>query len=301
MKLKDWFFLVLLSVIWGSAFMFTKVALRQLTPFMIVFGRLLLASIVLLVVCKIRKLKFPESRKTLFSMGFLGVINTVTPFLVIAWSQKFIDTATASILNATSPIFVMILAQFFTEDEKMTTNKAIGVLLGVAGIFVMVSPAINRSFDITNFGPFGMLCGTFFYAMAGIYAKRFKEYPSMVVAAISLLGGVIFMLPAFIIVDLPVISQLGLKTILAVSFLGLVCTSIAYLLYFSLISSSGATNALLVTLLIPVSAFVFGVTIMDEVVKPENIKGMILIGSGLLVIDGRFIRLPGPQRLFIRR
>jgi drug/metabolite transporter (DMT)-like permease len=295
MNLKDWLFLILLSIIWGSAFMFIKIALVELSPFMIVFVRLCIASVFLLMVCRIRKLKFPETPKEFLSLTFLGIVNTAAPFFLISWAQQFIDTATASILNATSPIFVMILAQFFTDDEKLSPNKIFGVLAGIAGIVVMVSPSLNQSFSLINVGPFGVLGGTFLYAVAGIYAKRFKYMASTMVSAMSLAGAVIVMLPLLVFVDMPDFTELHASTCLAVIALGMICTATAYLIYFRLIASSGATNALLVTLLIPVSAFVFSVTIMNETIKANDLKGMFLIGLGLLIIDGRFIKLPRPK------
>jgi len=210
--LKDWFWLIFLSVIWGSSFMFLKTALIELPPYFIVLFRLSIASVFLLSVCRLRQLGFPVSAQAWFSLGFLGIINTAAPFLAITWAQQYIDTATASILNATSPIFVMILAQFFTDDEKLSVNKIFGVLSGLAGIIVMVAPGLNNSFELVNLGPFGVLCGTFMYAAAGIYAKRFRLLPSTMVSAVSLLGGLIFMLPGLLFVEIPAFSTLHLKT-----------------------------------------------------------------------------------------
>lgn len=296
MTLKDWFLLIILSIIWGSSFMFLKIALVELSPFLIVFSRLVISAIFLTIVCKWRKLQFPQTPTTWLSLGFLGVINTAAPFLLISWAQQHIDTATASILNATSPIFVMILAQFFTDDEKLTVNKVFGVLAGIAGIAVMVSPSLGDNLRVANLGPFGILGGTFLYAVAGIYAKRFKLIPSTMVSAVSLIGGMVFMAPALLVVDIPNIAALSAKTWFAIGFLGMICTVAAYLIYFRLIAASGATNALLVTLLIPVSAFVFSVTIMNETIKATDIKGMMLIGAGLLIIDGRLLRFPALRR-----
>ncbi|MFZ5950529.1 MAG: DMT family transporter [Candidatus Rifleibacteriota bacterium] len=298
MALKDWFWLIFLSVIWGSSFMFLKTALIELPPYFIVLFRLSIASAFLLSVCRLRGLEFPVSARAWFSLGFLGIINTAAPFLAITWAQQYIDTATASILNATSPIFVMILAQFFTDDEKLSVNKIFGVLSGLAGITVMVAPGLVNKFELVNLGPFGVLCGTFMYAAAGIYAKRFRLLPSTMVSAVSLLGGLVFMLPGLLFVEFPAFATLHLKTWLSVIFLGMICTGTAYLIYFRLIASSGATNALLVTLLIPVSAFIFSVTIMNETIRNNDVYGMLLIGAGLLIIDGRLIRFPGVRRLW---
>lgn len=296
MNLKDWLLLIVLSVIWGSSFMFLKIALVELTPFLLVFLRLCLSSVFLLIVCKLRKLEFPDSAKTWLSLGFLGVINTAAPFFLISWAQQFIDTATASILNATSPIFVMILAQFFTDDEKLSLNKVLGVFAGICGIVAMVAPSLDSGLSLANIGPFGVLGGTFLYAVAGIYAKRFRLIPSTMVSAVSLAGGVLFMLPALFFVDSAVMATLSIKSWLAVAYLGLMCTVVAYLIYFRLIASAGATNALLVTLLIPVSALLFSVTIMNETLRTSDLAGMLLIGGGLLIIDGRLLRLPGATR-----
>lgn len=291
MKLKDWLLLAILSIIWGSSFIFIKIALREISPFMIVFTRLCLAFVFLLIICRIRGIKFPSSGRTILSLGFLGVINTSAPFFLISWAQQHIDTATASILNATSPVFVMVLAHFFTKDEKLTAHKVVGVLAGIAGVIVMVIPAWKPGASLSSIGPFAMLGATFLYAVASIFAKRFNGIPPVMIATVSLLGGILFLLPSLILSGLPRLSELDSNTYMSIAFLGIFCTAIAYLIYFKILSSAGATNVLLVTLLIPISTLILSTTILNETLKGNDIKGMMLIFAGLLIIDGRITKM----------
>ncbi|NLF95210.1 MAG: DMT family transporter [Candidatus Riflebacteria bacterium] len=289
MQNKDWFWLIILSIIWGSAFMFIKIALRELSPFMIVFGRLVASAVIMLLACRVAGAQLPSERKLWLSLGFLGVVNTALPFFLVAWAQQHIDTATASILNATSPVFVMILAHFFTADEKLTMRKIAGVSLGIAGIVVMVLPSITNGIVLAGMAQAAMLGATFNYAVGGIYARRFKSLHPMVVSGISLLGASIFLSPGLLYFDLPALAGLHLKTFMAVAVLAVFCTGAAFIIYYRVIASAGATNALLVTLMIPVSALLFGVFLMGEQLKIYDVFGMLLIFSGLLIIDGRIL------------
>ncbi|PKL44240.1 MAG: EamA family transporter [Candidatus Riflebacteria bacterium HGW-Riflebacteria-1] len=290
MKNKDWLWLIILSIIWGSAFMFIKIGLRELSPFIMVFGRLAVSALFMLIGCRIIGATMPSDRRIWLSLGLLGVVNTALPFFLVAWAQQHIDTATASILNATSPVFVMILAHFFTDDEKLTLRKLIGVSAGVAGIVVMVLPSLTHGIVLAGMAQAAMLGATFNYAIGGIYARKFKLLHPMVVSSISLLGASLFLAPGLLYFDVPALSALHMQTIFAVAMLAFFCTGVAFIIYYRVIASAGATNALLVTLMIPVSALFFGVFLMGEQLKIYDIIGMLLIFSGLLIIDGRFMQ-----------
>ncbi|OGK06818.1 MAG: hypothetical protein A2W80_08110 [Candidatus Riflebacteria bacterium GWC2_50_8] len=290
MQNKDWFWLILLSIIWGSSFMFIKIGLRELSPFIMVFSRLVVSAIFMFIGCRIVGAALPADRRVWLGLGFLGVVNTALPFFLVAWAQQHIDTATASILNATSPVFVMILAHFFTDDEKLTMRKVIGVSAGIAGIVVMVLPSITHGIVLAGMAQAAMLGATFNYAVGGIFARRFKALHPMVVSAISLLGASLFLSPGLLKFDLPALADLQLLTIFAVSMLAIFCTGVAFLIYYRIIAAAGATNALLVTLLIPVSALFFGVFLMGEQLKTYDVIGMLLIFSGLLIVDGRIMQ-----------
>lgn len=308
MQNKDWVWLIILSVIWGSAFMFIKIGLRELSPFMLVFARLAVSALLMLLLCRMVGAKFPAERKLWLSLGLLGVVNSGLPFLLVAWAQQHIDTATASILNATTPVFVMTLAHFFTDDEKLTLRKVLGVGAGILGVIVMVLPSIINGIVLAGMAQVAMLGATLNYAIGGIYARSFKALHPMVVSGISLLGASLFLSPGLLYFDVPSLSEIHAPTVFAVAMLAFFCTGVAFIIYYRVIASAGATNALLVTLLIPVSALLFGVFLMGEQLKAYDIIGMLLIFSGLLVIDGRFLKynrgkpqnegpgnLPGPS------
>ena len=296
MQNKDWFWLIILSIIWGSAFMFIKIGLRELSPFMIVYSRLVASAVIMLLACRVVGAVLPAERKLWLSLGFLGVVNTALPFFLVAWAQQYIDTATASILNATSPVFVMILAHFFTADEKLTLRKIAGVSLGISGIVVMVLPSITHGIVLAGMAQAAMLGATFNYAVGGIYARRFKSLHPLVVSGISLLGASLFLSPGLLYFDLPALAGLHVKTFMAIAMLAVFCTGAAFIIYYRIIASAGATNALLVTLMIPVSAMFFGVFFMGEQLKIYDILGMLLIFSGLLIIDGRILACIGGRQ-----
>ncbi len=289
MRTRDWLWMIVLSMIWGSAFMFIKIALRELTPFWLIFIRMNIAATFMVGVCLLMKIPFPTGWRNWLSIGFLGVVNTGLPFYLISWAQQFVDSSTASILNATSPVFVMILAHFLTDDEKLTVRKVAGVMTGIAGIVVMVWSSISNGIVLAGMAQVAILGGTFNYALAGIYARRFRNMPSIMVSAVSLVGALIFLTPGLLLTTPPDLAAIKPLTWFAVAMLAIFCTGIAYIIYFRIIATAGATNALLVTLMIPVSAMILASLVLGETLKNNDIAGMVLIFSGLLIIDGRIL------------
>lgn len=295
MKLSDWLLVGLLSMIWGSAFLFIKMGLADLSPYLLVFSRVLLGALLLLAVCLARRIPLPQGRAQWQSLAFLGVINCTIPFVLVAWAQQHLTTGTASILNATTPVFVMVLAHFLTEDEKLTTPRLVGVLLGFLGIIVMMWPSLKDGFQLRGWGQLAMLGATFHYSLSGIYAKRFKGISSVWVSAVSLLAAAALLLPVVLYTGVPSLSAIRGQTFFAVAMLGVFCTGIAFMLYYRLLQDVGATNVLLVTLLIPVSALFISAFFLHERIELTDWAGMACIFSGLLVIDGRVFGSNTPQ------
>lgn len=181
----------------------------------------------------------------------------------------------------------MILAHFFTDDEKLTRFKVIGVSAGILGIIAMVYPSMQKGIVLAGFAQMAVLGATFNYAVAALFARRFRQIHSMVVTAVSLFGAAVACLPGLFFFKAPDFAQIHINTWFAVGMLSIFCTGIAYLIYFSVIASAGATNGMLVTLMIPVSALMISAFIMGETLKFNDIAGMLLIFSGLIIIDGR--------------
>ncbi len=291
MGLLEWSLLIALSVLWGASFFFAKVAVVELPPLTLVFCRVGLAAAVLLVLVKFSTHQMPNDRKTWFSFFTMGFLNNLLPFSLIFWGQTHIASGLASILNATTPLFTVVLAHLLTADEKMTGNRLSGVLLGLLGVSIMLGPTVFAGFQLNLVAQFAVLAAACSYAFAGIYGRRFSAQPPLITATGQVSATTLMMLPLIIIVDhpwtLPAPSSATLGSVIA---LALLCTALAYLIYFRLLASAGATNLLLVTFLIPVSAILLGSVFIGERLLANQFGGMLLIGLGLAAIDGRVFK-----------
>jgi len=291
MGLREWALLVLLSVIWGGSFFFNEVALTAFGPFTVVFGRVSLAAAALLVYISIRGYELPKSKRVWGAFIIIGAINNTIPFSLIVWGQTHIDGGLASILNATTPLFTVVLAHFLTVDERMTPAKVAGILLGIIGVAVLIGPGSLQAIDGPVLGKLAILGASLTYGLAGIFGRRMSGYPPSVAATGMLICASLMTLPMMLVLEAPMQATPSLAAIGAVIGIALICTSAAYLLYFHILAKAGATNLLLVTFLIPATALMLGVTILGEPFTINALIGLGLILSGLAAIDGRIIRL----------
>ena len=282
--------LILLSILWGASFFFMKVALAELPTFTIVFSRVCIASLALLVLIKVINLDFPVGIKIWRTFFIMGFINNLVPFSLLVWGMTEIASGLAAILNAMTPFFTILVAHFMTSDEQISTNKVVGVLLGLVGVVVLIGADALGGFSASLLAMLACLGAAFSYALAAIFGRQFKRLglqPSVgafgQVTASSLL-----LLPVVIIVDSPwTLAMPGINTWLSIIALGLGSTALAYLLYFRILATAGATNIALVTLLVPISAILLGWLILGESLLANHFIGMAIIISGLLAIDGR--------------
>ncbi len=298
MGATEWLLLILLSILWGGAFLFGKVAVAELRPFTVVLGRVGLAALALLLIVRISGLRMPATPGAWAPFFALGLLNNIVPFSLIFWGQTQIASGLAAILNATTPLFGVVLAHLLTRDERLTAPRLAGVLLGLAGVAVIVGPAALHGGGLNLLAQLAVLGAALSYGCAGIYGRRFRGTPPLVTAAGQVTASALMILPVALLVDRPWQSAMpGAATWGALVGLALLGTAGAYVLYFRILATAGATNALLVTLLIPVSALLLGAAVLGEAVEPRQIAGMALIGLGLAVIDGRplaWLRRPAP-------
>jgi drug/metabolite transporter (DMT)-like permease len=228
------------------------------------------------------------------SILLLALLNNALPFTLFGWSQTHIASGLAAILNATTPVWGVLVAHGFTGDERLTRRKLAGVLLGFGGVATMVGPALLASVHGAVLAELACVAATLCYAVAGVYARRFKALgiaPESVATG-QLTASAMIMLPIALLVDRPwLIAPPPLSAWAALVALALLCSAAGYVLYFRLIDSAGATNALLVTLLVPPTAIVLGVLFLGEVIAPREIAGMALIAAGLAAIGGRLLGL----------
>jgi drug/metabolite transporter (DMT)-like permease len=287
MRPIEWILLGLLSIIWGCSFFFIAVALRGFHPFTLVFIRVAVAAPVLLIVVRMSGVRFRSGLKVWIGYLILGALNNAIPFSLIAWGETRISSGSAAIFNATTPIFAGIIAHFFTTDEKLSVRNLIGMLVGFLGVYLMMSPELTGGLSWRGFGQAAVLGAALMYAIAGIYAKRFKADPPLVTAAGMLVASSLLMFPLALAIDSPWLARPPLAAVGAVVALAVVGTALAYVLFFRVLAAAGAVNVLLVTFLVPIGAVILGATILKEVIRWEELAGMGLIFLGLIAIDGR--------------
>jgi len=290
MSKYEWLLLIILSIVWGGSFFFVGVAVEALPPLTIVALRVSLATIALLAVVYFSGLRMPTNPKILVAFIFMGILNNVIPFTLIVWGQTHIASGLASILNATTPLFTIVAAHFLTKDEKMTNNKIVGVIIGFAGVVIMLGHEALGGLGDSVFAQLAVLAAAISYSLAGIYGRRFAQsgIKPVVTATGQVTASSLLLIPLAVFYDKPfALPMPGIEIWLAILGLALISTAFAYILYFRILSTAGATNLLLVTLLIPVSAILLGTVILGEQLELRHMLGMGLISIGLLSMDGR--------------
>lgn len=288
MGAAEWLLLIALSVIWGGSFFFGKLAVREVPPFTIVLGRVGLAAVILNVLLLMKGGRIPRDPRLLLSFLVMGALNNLVPFSLIFWGQTRIASGLASILNATTPFWTVALAHFLTRDEPLTANRLGGVLLGLAGVVVMVGPSVLGDLGANGVAQIAVLGAALCYALAAIFGRRLGGIPPLTAAAGQLAASTLMAFPLALAIDKPWnLLPLSLVSWGALIGLALLCTAVAYIIYFRILATAGATNLLLVTFLIPVSSLLLGVTILGETLETGQLIGMALIGLGLAAIDGR--------------
>ncbi|MEZ5648893.1 MAG: DMT family transporter [Alphaproteobacteria bacterium] len=293
MTLQEWGLLLALSVLWGGSFFFAGIAIKELPPFTIVALRVSIAAIALHAILALQGMRLSTNGAVWRSFLVMGISNNVIPFSLIVWGQSHIASGLAAILNATTPLFTVVVAHLSTPDEKMSARRLLGTIIGFTGVTIMIGRTAISSIGMAPFDLLAQLAclgAAISYAIAGVYGRRFKVLgiPPLMTATGQVTCSSLILIPLMLMVDRP--WHLALPegyTIAALLGLALLSTALAYILYFKILSTAGATNLLLVTFLIPVTAIMLGVFVLGENLALQHLIGMGLIGMGLAAIDGR--------------
>jgi len=293
MSLSQWGLLVFLSLLWGGSFLFVGMAVHDLPPLTLVLARVGLAALALLPVVYAIKLRLPTELRAWQPFLVMSLLNNIIPFLLIVRGQREIASGLASVLNATTPLFAVIIAHVFTTDEKLTAPKLAGVLTGIAGVSILVGPEAMFGQPANLFGMVLILGAACSYGFSALWGRRFKETPPLVTATSQLICSTAILLPLALVIDRPwaLLALPKTSAILAVIGLAFLSTALAYIVFFRIMAISGPTNTMLVTLLIPVSAIAFGTVFLGEVLLPRHIAGALVIGTALVILDGRVFNL----------
>lgn len=290
MSALEWGMLLALATVWGGSFFFNEVAVRDLPVLSVVVGRVALAALILMAILRLRGERLPRGRRIWIAFACMGLMNNALPFSLIVWGQQHIASGVASILNAATPLFTVLLAHVLTRDERMTGGKITGVLIGLAGVAVMIGVGALRDLGVHVAAQLMCLMAAVSYALAGIFGRRFRGMgvSPMATATGQVIASSLILLPLALIVDRPWgLAPPGVAAIGALIGVATLSTALAYTLYFRILATAGATNLLLVTFLVPASAILLGTLILGEVLLLRHMMGMALIGAGLAAIDGR--------------
>jgi drug/metabolite transporter (DMT)-like permease len=293
MPAVDWVLLIILAILWGGSFFFMAIALRELPPLTAVALRIGIGAALLAMLSLVVRQPLRLGLNIFLSFMVMGALNNVVPFALIGWALRDIPSGLAAILNATTPLFTVVVAHAATLDEKITVPRSIGLLIGFAGVVVMVGRSALINLNAPLSAQLLCLAAAFCYALAGVYGRRFRRLgiTPIQTAAGQLMASTILIVPLAVAVDCPCDLHLpSLAGSLAILAAGALSTALGYVLYFRILSSAGATNLLLVTFLIPVSAVGLGTIVLHEPIDTNEIAGMALIGLGLASIDGRLFR-----------
>ena len=290
MSTRAWLLLLLLSVLWGGSFFFVGVAVAEVPPLSIVAARVGLAAAVLWATLPMLGVGPPRGLRAWLSVAAMGLFNNALPFSLIVWAQQALPSGLAAILNATTPLWGVLVAHVAVREERITPARFGGALLGLAGVAAMSGLGILHGTTAALPATIAILAATLSYACAGVFGRRLARAGVLPMQAAlgQLTVAAALMLPLAVTVDapwqrpLPSAGALG-----ALAGLAVLCTAVAYVLYFRILALAGAVNLLLVTFLVPVSAILLGTLVLRETLEARHLAGMALIGVGLLLIDGR--------------
>lgn len=286
MDRQDWLLLVLLSVLWGGAFFFVGVAVRELPPATIVLARVGIGAAMLLPFLHRFGGALPKRPADWLPFAIMGLLNNVIPYLLLATGQIHISSGLASVLVATTPLFtVLVLAAF--GDERLVFRRVVGVLIGLAGVVILRQPGATSPDQAMGI----LLClgAALSYGVSGLWGRRkLARVPPITSATTQLICASVLMAIVAAISDRPwTLPMPSLATWLSLIGMAALATSLAYIVFFRILVRSGATNVMLVTLLIPVTAILLGWLMLGEDLNAREILGALVIGSALIVIDGR--------------
>ena len=294
MSRSEWGLLVFLGLLWGGSYFYVGVAVKELPPVTIVAFRVIVGALLLYFVVRLSGARMPRDRRSWMAFFVMGTMNNVLPFCLIAWAQGRIPSGFAAILNATTPLFAVLVAHFFTHDEKMTPSRIAGLIIGFLGVVVMIGPDALGAAGGDVAAELAALAASVLYAFSGVYGRRFARMGQspMVTATGQITAAAIVMAPLSCIVDRPwtlPVPSLGVWA--ALLGLAAISTTLAYTIFYRILATAGAVNLLLVTFLVPVSALFLGIVFLRETINPDQILGIAAIGLGLAAIDGRPVRL----------
>ncbi|WP_374688701.1 DMT family transporter [Promineifilum sp.] len=288
MNLKNLLLLMLLAAMWGPSFLFIKVAVGDIPPLTLVLGRVGVGATFLLVALMAARRSLPRERTLWRRLAVLALLQNALPWILLSWGEQYIDSALASILNGTTPIFTIILAHFLVPGDRMTASKLLGVLLGFVGLFLLILPSLAGGVQASTWGLIAVAVASALYGIAIIYSRaHLRGLPPLVAPATQLSLATLFMLPVALLIDRPwqlaAPSPAAAASLVALGILG---TGLAFIVYYRLLETANPTYISMVTYVIPVFGVILGVLVLDEQLTWYALAGFALILLGVMVVNG---------------
>lgn len=294
MRTRNLLMLLLLAALWGPSFLLIKVAVAEIPPISLIFGRVGLAALLLYLVLRLSGGNLPRPGRIWIPLAIVALFQTALPFVLLSWAEQYIDSALAAILNGLTPLFTILLAHLLTADDKLTLAKAIGIGLGLIGVLFFVAPSLEAGMQAPTWGILAMIAVAASYGFAVVYAREHLNHlPSIVTPTGQMILAAIYLLPLMILVDQPLSQPLpSRQAIAAVTGLAIFGTVIAFIVYYRLLKSAAASYVSMVTYLVPVIGVLLGVIILDERLAWNDYIGAGLILLGVMIVNGTFRNLP---------
>jgi len=283
-----WSLFLALGFFWGSSYLWIKIALESVPPLTLIAGRLVLGSLFLWSVVLLTREPLPRAARQYGHLFVMAIVNIVLPFVLIGYGEQSIDSALASILNATVPLFVIILAPLFLPDERITWPRIAGLAVGFAGVILLVAPDLVNVSDADLSGELMLLGSSLCYAVGNVYAKRnVKGLAPRIPALFQVFLATLVIVPLALVVDRPFTNvHPDPSAILAIAWLGILGSGFAYLCYFTILANWGATRTSMVAYLLPVVGIVLGALVLDDPVTLNRVLGTVLVIAGIALVNG---------------
>lgn len=286
MKLKHWIVFVVLGLIWSSSFLWIKIGVQEIGPMSLVAFRMLFGAITAGAIALYQKSTWPTDRKTWISFAILGPASLAIPIFFISWGERTIDSAVAAILNATVPLFTLIIAHFWLRDDKMTVPKVVGLIIGFAGIVVLLGKDLTVGAHSSVIGQVAVIVASLFYAGSAVYARRATAHvEGLARGTLPLVTATIFMWIVGPLTEHPFLIPHLTLTWIAALWLGILGSGIALIMFYYLLHEIGPTRTTLVTYLFPVGGVILGVIFLNEELSWQLLAGTALIIASLAVVN----------------
>ncbi|MCE2517386.1 MAG: DMT family transporter [Alphaproteobacteria bacterium] len=294
MTARVWMLLFSLSFIWGGTFFLTEILLEEMRPFQIVFHRVSIAAVTMMGVLALMGKRLPRDRQSWMALGVMGLLNNAIPFSAIVFGQQYITGGLASILNSTTAFFGVMLSGLLLSDERITAAKFTGVVMGVVGVSIVMGVENLMHLSLSSIGQLLIILASVSYALASIWGKlQVKTMGVEVTATGMLISSSVWMLILATAIEGVPIAALSMKSSVSIFTMAVICTSMAYLLYFRILALAGAGNLMLVTIIIPPFTLVLNAFALGEMVSAQEVLGFGVIALGLLIISGKIPLLKG--------